>query len=231
MNTQRIAAIFEKDLKDFMKNMMLLVTPLLPIVMALFYSQMVEGDANVMMLYIIIGMSLSGVTTSMIMTMMAEENEKKTLRGLIQSPASFIDIIIGKSLVTAIVTFVSLGIAIFIYGMDQLQDVRAILGLLLLFIFFLLVGIGLGLFVKTVASTYVYIMPIMFVFGLTPFLSTLDFFTTNDAANSVIQHFPLSQAIGIHDTNSWLPLGVISIWVLVAAIVVYICFKKTTTDD
>ncbi|MCM2676357.1 ABC transporter permease [Alkalicoccobacillus plakortidis] len=231
MNTQRIAAIFEKDYKDFMKNTVLLVTAALPIVMALLYSQIGDGEAAVFLVYMIIGITFSAVTSNMIITMMAEENEKKTLRGLIQSPASFFDIIIGKSLVTTIVTFVALAISLVITGFDPLLNVRAIIGVLLLFMFFLLLGIGIGLYAKSVASTYVYIMPIMFLFGFTPMLLNLEFFVNNEIAATIIEYVPIMQAIGIHDTNSWLPLGVISIWVLVAAIVVYICFKKTTTDD
>ena len=57
-------------------------------------------ELPVFLLYIVVGTTYSAVTSSAMMTMIAEENEKKTLRGLIQSPASMMDIIIGKSLVT-----------------------------------------------------------------------------------------------------------------------------------
>ncbi|MDQ0209029.1 ABC transporter permease [Alkalicoccobacillus murimartini] len=233
MNTQRIAAIFEKDYKDFMKNTVLLITAALPIFMALLYSQVgdSDGEALVFLIYMIVGITFSAVTSGMILTMMAEENEKKTLRGLIQSPASFIDIIIGKSLVTTIVTFVALAISLMITGLEPLLNVKAIIGVLLLFIFFLLLGIGVGLIAKSVASTYVYLMPIMFLFGFTPMLLNLDFFVNNEIAATIIEYIPIIQAIEAHDTNSWLPLGIISIWVLASAIFVYICFKKTTTDD
>ncbi|WP_246483207.1 hypothetical protein [Alkalicoccobacillus gibsonii] len=113
MNTQRIAAIFEKDYKDFLKNTILLVTAVLPILMALMYSQMTEGgdEALIFSLYTIIGITFSAVTTNTMLTMMAEENEKNTLRGLIQSPATFADIIVGKSLLTTLLTVVTLTIS------------------------------------------------------------------------------------------------------------------------
>lgn len=44
MNTQRIGAIFEKDLKEFRKNMMLLMMPVIPIFLAFMYSRMGEGS-------------------------------------------------------------------------------------------------------------------------------------------------------------------------------------------
>lgn len=235
MNTQRISAIFEKDLKDFMKNMMLLTLPILPILMAFFYEQMGLSagghEAAIHLIYTIVGISFSAITTSMIMTMMAEENEKKTLRGLIQSPASFIDIIVGKSLVTAMVTFITLIISLLIVGIEPILEVRAILGLLLQFLFFLLLGIGIGLFTKSVATTYVYLMPIMFLFGFTPLFTNAGLFEEGSVAIKIVEYFPIMQAMNIHDSSSWLPLGILSIWVIATAVFVYVSFKRTTTDD
>ncbi|MFK3936824.1 ABC transporter permease [Alkalihalobacillus sp. NPDC078783] len=233
MNTQRIAAIFEKDYKDFLKNTTLLVTAVLPIVMALMYSQMSDGgdEALIYFIYTIIGVTFSVVTTNSMLTMMAEENEKKTLRGLIQSPATFADIIIGKSLLTALLTVVALFISLFIIGFEPLLELRVIIAIFLLFIFFLMIGIGVGLFAKSIASTYVYSMPIMFLFGFTPLLLMLDFFVKNEIASSIIEFFPIVQAIELHDTNSWLPVGIISLWVLASIIFVVVFFKRSMTDD
>ena len=206
MNTQRIAAIFEKDYKDFMKNTTLLVTAALPIMMAVLFSQMGDGDGVgeglTYLVYTIVGVTFSSITSGMILTMMAEENEKKTLRGLTQSPTSFLDVLIGKSLVTTIVTFVALIISLLILGYEPLLNTRAIIGILLLFVFFLFLGIGVGLFAKSVASTYVYQLPIMFLFGFSPLLLQLDFFINNEIAAKTLQYFPLIQAIEAHDTNS-----------------------------
>ena len=45
MNAQRIYAIVEKDLKDFMKNTMLVFMPVIPVILALLYSRMGDGEA------------------------------------------------------------------------------------------------------------------------------------------------------------------------------------------
>lgn len=231
MHIRRISAIFEKDMKDFMKNMMLLMMPVIPIVLALLYDRM-GGDEEVaiVLLYIIIGVTYSAVTSSTIMTMMAEENEKKTLRGLIQSPASMMDIILGKSLVTGLITFVSLIVSLVILDIGPFLNFKAILGLLLLFLFFLFLGIGVGLFAKSIASTSFYIMPIMFLFGFTPMIQMLRL-DEDSIAIQIFDTFPIMQGIEIHDTTSWLPLGIIAIWVVAAAVFMYVCFKKTMTDD
>lgn len=232
MHVQRITAIFEKDLKDFMKNMMLLTMPLIPIVLALLYTRL-GGESEtipIFLIYIIIGTAYSAVTCSLMMTMMAEENEKNTLRGLIQSPASMMDIIIGKSLVTGLITFISLVVSLLIIDIEPFLDFRAMLGLILLFLFFLLLGIGIGLFAKSIASTSVYLMPIMFLFGFTPMIGMLGL-GEDSTAIKIADTFPIMQAIEIHETTSWMPLGIIAVWVAGAAVFMYVCFKKTMTDD
>ncbi|SHN34120.1 ABC transporter permease [Gracilibacillus kekensis] len=231
MNTQRIGAIFEKDFKDFMKNMMLLTMPVIPIILAIIYSRLGDGEElPIPMLYLIVGVTFSSVTASSMMTMMAEENEKKTLRGLMLSPASFMDIIIGKSLVVGLMTLISLIISLALVGIEPFLNVQAIIGLLLLFLFFLFLGIGIGLFTNSIAATSAYLMPVMFLFGFTPMIDFLGL-GEDSLAITIANYFPIMQLIEMHDTNSWLPIGIVAIWTLAAAIFTYICFKKEKTDD
>lgn|SRR5699024_1383298 len=231
MNVQRISAIFEKDIKDFMKNMMLLMMPIIPIVLALIYGRMGGGEElPISLIYLVVGVTFSAVTSTCMMTMMAEENEKKTLRGLILSPASFLDIIIGKSLVTGLITFISLAVSLAVIGIDPFLNIKAILGLILLFLFFLFLGIGIGLFSKSIAATSAYLMPVMFLFGFTPMIAQLGF-SEDSIVMTIADTFPIMQAIELHDSTSWLPLGIIAIWMVGAALFMYVCFKKTMTDD
>src|SRR5699024_4610779 len=140
MNTQRVIAIFEKDMKDFMKNTMTMFTPIMPIILAILYSRLNEGadEFSYELIYMIVGITLSTVTTSLMMMIMAEENEKNTLRGLMMSPASFVDIIVGKSLVTTLLTVVTFIVSILILDASLLLDFSIIFSSLLLFVFFLL---------------------------------------------------------------------------------------------
>src|SRR5699024_1459975 len=148
MNIQRIMAIFEKDIKDFMKNMMIAFMPVVPIIIAFLYSQMgVEGEEiPLFIIYLVVGVTLTTVLSGCMMMMMADEKEKKSLRGLTLSPASFGDIIIGKSLVAVLLTVITLVISLALVGFEPLLNVRAFIGLVLMFPFFLLIGIGIGFF-------------------------------------------------------------------------------------
>lgn len=230
MHIQRITAIFEKDIKDFMKNIMLLMMPIIPVMLALVYNRISDEELPIAMIYIIVGVTFSAVTSTMMMTMMAEENEKKTLRGLVQSPATMMDIIIGKSLVTGLITFVALIVSLIIMDIGPFLNLKAILGVILLFLFFLFLGIGVGLFAKSISSTSFYMMPIMLLFGFTPMIYGLRL-DEDSIAIKIADTFPITQAIKIHETASWLPLGVLAVWVVAAAVFMYVCFKKTMTDD
>ncbi len=209
---------------------MLLFMPILPIILAILYARMGIGEEMpLMVVYLVIGVTFSAVTTGCIMIMIAEENEKKTLRGLILSPASFTDIIIGKSLVTTLLTGFSLIISLFILGVGTFLHLREMVGLVLLYLFFLFLGIGIGLFVKSVGMTTVYLMPIMFAFGFSPMIEFLGF-NEDSFIVTVANSLPILQLIKMDESTSWLPLGIVALWTLVAAIFTFICFRKARKD-
>src|SRR5699024_8537799 len=209
----------------------LLFMPVTPILLAALYSQMSMGEGDGMpisLVYLVVGVVFSTTTSGLIMMMMAEENEKKTLRGLIMSPASFWDIIIGKSLVTAVLTLATLIISLSITNIEPFLHIKIIIGLILLFLFFLFLGLGVGLFVKSVGITNAYLLPIMLLFGFTPMYEFFDF---GDTATKIADAFPIIQLMKIHDDNSWSPFGIISLWLVGAAIFTFVCFIRTRQDD
>lgn len=231
MSKERIQAIFEKDIKDFMKNSMLIFQPIVPIFLALFYSQLGfnEDNEQVLQIFVIIGLTLSSVTSGCIMTLMAEEKEKNTLRGLLLSPASFLDLIVGKSLVTAIFTFISLLISLIIIGITPLLNVQMLFGIILLFLFFLFLGISSGLFAKSVGVTIAYITPIMILFGLTPMILFLGL-SENSLTMKIAYYFPVSQLLDMHDTHSWKAIFVVSVWMVLAGILTFFIFRRVQHD-
>ncbi|MCG1009489.1 ABC transporter permease [Salinicoccus sp. ID82-1] len=232
MNTGRIMAIFEKDLKEFTRNMMLFTTILLPIFLAFMYSRMGDGEAALpaMLVYLIVGVAFSAILCSGIMTMMAEENEKNTLRGLIQSPASMMDILIGKSLVVTLMTAASLTAAFLLMNAALEWSVASIGALLLLALFFLNVGIAVGLTVDSVATTSVYLLPIMFIFGFTPMVEIVvpepDHFV-----RQITDYLPLYQNIAIHDGETVVPLLILAAWTLASFLYVTWAFRKRMSDE
>lgn len=234
MNAGRIMAIFQKDYKEFMRNMMLFTSVLIPIILALFFSRIGENAGEAMpaeIITVMIGVVFSAVLFSAMMTMMAEENEKDTLRGLLQSPATIMDIIIGKSMVVSLMTILSLVVSLFVMGVGDFWNVENIAALVLLGLFFLNLGIGLGLIVKSVATTSVYLIPVMFIFGFTPYI---EFIITdeNHIARQVAEYLPLYQNYfilnGEVDLSRFL---ILAAWVIISFLVVLWAFSMKKKDE
>lgn len=229
----RVMAIFEKDYKEFMRNMMLFTSVLIPVVLAAFFGRL-GADADALpneMVIIIVGVVFTAVTFSGMMTMMAEENEKDTLRGLLQSPASILDIIAGKSLVIALMTVISLAASILLIDVDGFWNLENIAGLILLGIFFLNLGIGIGLLVKSVATTSVYMIPIMFLFGFTPYI---EFLITEEGhlARQIAEYFPLYQNLYILNGDGGAAEFLILLaWVAASFVIVLWAFNRRKSDD
>lgn len=233
MNMARVAAIFEKDFKEFMRNMMLFTSVLIPIVISAFFGRMEAGADGVPneMVIIIVGVVFTAVTFSSMMTMMAEENEKDTLRGLLQSPATIMDIIAGKSSVITLMTIISLVASIMLIETTGFWSVENIGGLILLGIFFLNLGIGVGLLVKSVATTSVYLIPIMFIFGFTPYI---EFLVTDEThiARQIAEYLPLYQNLYILNGDGGAAEFLILLaWVAVSFMIVLWAFNKRKSDD
>lgn len=218
MNISRIGAIFEKDLKDFSKNMMLIFMPVLPILLAAMYSRM-GGDEKMplVMIYIVLGTAFAGVTYCCLAFMMAEEKEKNTLRGLVISPATMLDVVIGKSLVVILLTLISVIVSLWLMGFEQFTNFQAIAGLSVALLFFTMLGAGVGMFVKNVASTQIYLMPVLFLFGMTPLIDGLGL-SKGSIVLKILHAFPLPQLMKMNETGSWKHFGVVAFW-LIASII------------
>lgn len=231
MNVGRIMAIFEKDFKEFTRNMMLFTTTLMPIVIAFMYDSIGGNGQQLpsMFVFLIIGIAFSAILTSGIMTMMAEENEKDTLRGLIQSPASMMDILVGKSLVVTLMTVISVVISLVIMDVDMAWGALDIVAVILLGLFFLNAGIGVGLTVKSVATTSVYLLPIMLIFGFTPMIEIIVQDETH-IVRQAAEYLPMYQNIAIFDGEMLVPMLVLSAWVIVSFAYAAWAFKKRMKD-
>nr|WP_246593751.1 ABC transporter permease [Evansella tamaricis] len=211
--------------------MMMLTMPVIPIVLAILYRQLVgEEEIPPLMVYLVIGVIFSSVTTSSLITMMAEETEKKTLRGLLLSPASILDIIVGKSLVTSLITLLTLLISLAILGMNSFMNFPTIIGIILVFVFFLFIGIGIGLFAKSLAATSAYLMPIMFLFGFTPMIELFGL-PADSIVMKIANLFPIMLLMKIDETSSWSSLIGVVVWLIAAAVFMYSFFKKRMKDE
>src|SRR5690606_27469682 len=105
--------------------------------------------------------------------MVAEEKEKNTLRGLLLSPASTTEILIGKSLLTAVVTIVIIIGSIFLSEFNVQSISLFSLLILLNLVTFISIGTILGLVSRTVMETSIIGMPVMIIFGMGSMFKTM----------------------------------------------------------
>ncbi|PEY33338.1 ABC transporter permease [Bacillus cereus] len=230
---RRLSAILRKEMQDLKNNAQILLMALLPIGLSLFYKQM--DDAKEFMGGIVIVMVLSMVTTIAQATLIAEEKEKHTLRVLMLSPASPIEVIIGKALpiivLSGILSFLSLFLLNTLHGSMFLLLAVIVLGTLL----FIIVGTIVALLAKNLVQVSVITTPVSMILLMGPILSELvknemvkkilSYLPTNHIFNAVV-NVVKGKGFSAIDTN----LLNISIWLVISIIICLFIYKKKQLD-
>ncbi|TDM40383.1 hypothetical protein ETI08_09445 [Macrococcoides goetzii] len=230
MKMNRVIAIAEKDFKEFMRNMMLLTMPVLPIAMALLFTATPVPKSEVMDLVLsVVSMSFVAVLTGSLMTMIAEEKEKHTLRGLINSPASMMEVFFGKSIVVTIILLATISAVLFIFKINIFTNLWMVVGFVLLYIFYLLLGSLIGLHVKSVSETSLYFVPVLFIFGMNTTIANIGIKKDNILVK-LNEYMPMMQYSKLEKTGDIQHLIIILAWLVVTFILTTILFKKNSID-
>lgn len=180
---KRIAAIAVKELQDFKTNINILIMYIIPIMIAYIYDKLIpsmpEGFAlmfGLLFLVVLVGMYVPSM-------MIAEEKEKKTLSVLLLSPATPVEIFIGKGLLTFVSILVSMVVLILISSGNGFAHWDVIfVGGVLTTIFCILLGIIVGLLSKDQMATGVVGTPIYMALLLIPMLGSMGSSTLNKIA-------------------------------------------------
>lgn len=232
MNMNNVSAIFQKDFKDFMANMSLAILPILPIVIAWLYGQTADTAGEAMpieMIYTVIAMAFAAVMFMSIATMFAEENEKNTLRGLLQSPASIIDIIIGKVIVSLVMTLVSLAVAlILVDGYSLLKPIDYV-GMFLFMLVIMFLGVAVGLIAKSVGTVSAYSLPVMFGLVFSPMINTL--VEEGHILRTIADYLPVNAMVNMHHEFSWDNILILVGWIVVTAVIAIFVIIRAKKDD
>ena len=167
--------------------------------------------------------------------MVAEEKEKNTLRGLLLSPASTLEILVGKSSLSAVMTIVVIIGSIFLSGYEVPSILFFSISLLLGLIFYLAIGTILGLLSRTVMETSIIGMPVLILFGMS---SMFKLMVENETLLKIIDYLPSEQLSAI-----WFDLSngegfseiienmlVLLLWAAVSIVITVIIYKKRRVD-
>lgn len=230
---KRVQAIFTKDYKDLMKNYYVLFNPLFPIFFAAWIGR--SGDATSIQMGFIINFALVMSAIFVQAAMFAEEKEKNTLRGLLLSPASTTEIMLGKSLLTAVITIITVIASILLSGYEVKNLLWFSVSILLCIITYTALGTMLGLLSRSVMESSLVGMPFMIIFGASSLFAPM---IDNGILKSVISNLPNShfdKVLGSLNTNTSFSaisnhIFAMLIWVIVTIVATIIIYKKRRFD-
>lgn len=233
ISLRRVNAILQKDIKDVSRNSAVSISALMPLILAFIYGRM--GDISINEHYMVINLTLVTVGTFLQCSLIAEEKEKNTLRGLMLSPASTLEIIGGKSLLSLIATMILVAISIYLTGYQPDNLFVVLIAIILSSFFFIGLGTLLGLFSKSVMEASVIALPFMFIFG---FGSILTMFADKYPIFKVAEYLPNTQLVelaakveaGSGLGGVWTNLGIIALWVAAIYVLTAFIYKKRKMD-
>ncbi|RDZ07688.1 ABC transporter permease [Priestia megaterium] len=230
---RRVNAILIKDWKDLMKNSYILFTLAFPLVFAIWIGKM---DIENTFTYIFpINFSLVICGCFVQAAMVAEEKEKSTLRGLLLSPATTSEILVGKSALSAITTIIVIIASIFLSNFEVPSLLWFSLTILLCLIIYITIGTLLGLLSRTVMETTIIGMPVLVLLGMGSVLKAV---IDNDFLTKVIDFLPNEQfsniLINLNQGNNFNDISksllILVAWVFVTLIITFITYGKRRFD-
>ena len=180
---KRIHAIFIKDYKDLLRNGYVLFTAIIPLIFALF----LKGDSAPESASLIFNLALVISGCFVQAALIAEEKEKNTLRGLLLSPASTFEILIGKSALSFFITALILVGCTFITDFPIQNPGIFILVNVISLCIYISMGTLIGLLSRTVMESSLIGTPVMILFGMG---SVIPYAFENEIVTEILMYLP-----------------------------------------
>ncbi|WP_259383766.1 ABC transporter permease [Bacillus thuringiensis] len=229
---RRVSAIFRKEVQDFKTNSQVLLMAFLPIILSFLFSRFGAGKEMLGITTITAFLFVAGFVQSMVI---AEEKEKHTLRVLMLSPASSVEVLLGKSILTACLT---LGICIMnLFILDQFSGNLLLLGFIFLCgtILFIVIGTMIGLLAASVPQTSIIGMPILMTMYLAVQFEPM---VENKVIKTMIGYLPTSHIVkALNSLVGGAGFSSISghvlnvaVWLIISLFVCLIVYKKKQLD-
>ncbi|MBU7318860.1 ABC transporter permease [Paenibacillus oleatilyticus] len=233
ISLKRARAIFVKDYKEFSRNYAISIMLIFPILLAFLYRG--QGISSIGVFGFVLNFSFTFLTSFVQACLIAEEKERNTLRSLMMTPATSMDVLIGKSALVFVMSAVVLAIVTYIFGYQPDWIWAFVAAIILSIILYTAVGTICGLFSKTLLETSLSIIPVAIVFIAAPFgvLLVKDF-----PIFKVLEYVPSSQLVyllGIHNivfaTGDLLkPLLITLAWTVGLTIVSVVLYNRRLKD-
>lgn len=217
----RIYAIFIKDFWEFSRNLPVSSMTLLIPIFALVYKQAISDH---LMFSLLLTFTTTGMVTTFIQaSFIAEEKERNTLRSLLMTPATLFDLLIGKMIVTFLISILTIGVSFAL--LSFLPSIPYAIAILLTLVIFCAFGLICGLYSHSILEATFTVVPVMFIFSFSPILLTL---TDDYPILKVFEWLPNSQIVNIANGEKVL-IGFILLiaWLILSwVIALYLCQRR-----
>ncbi|MFB6365854.1 ABC transporter permease [Paenibacillus elgii] len=229
---KRARAIFVKDYKEFSRNYAISILLIFPILIAFLYTG--QGISSIGVFGFVLNFSFAMLTSFVQACLIAEEKERNTLRSLMMTPATSMDVLIGKSALVFVMSAVVLAIVTYIFGYEPVS-IWAFVAIILSIILYTAIGTICGLFSKTLLEASLSVFPVLIVFTAAPFGLLL---VKNFPIFKVLEYLPSIQLVRLLDirnigfmTGDLLkPLLIILAWTVVLTIVSVVLYQRRLKD-
>jgi len=172
---RRFRAMVKKEWKDAVRNPQILLNAGMPILLAVLMRQKEGQPADLALLSIPILVAISITGAFVQANMIAEEKEKNTLRSLMLSPATKLEILAGKSATTAGFALIVMAACLAISGIPEVNFAYLAVLAALLLVIFMALGTIIGLIARTASESSIVGLPVLLVFIFGPiFVPDLD---------------------------------------------------------
>ena len=231
---KRVNAIFLKDWKDLLRNSYILFTLAIPLVFAAWLGRM-GGEEGAAFATYPINLSLIIAGAFIQAAMVAEEKEKNTLRGLLLSPASTVEVCLGKSALSAAMAIVVVIGSIFLSDYKVPSLPLFALSIILGLVFYIAIGTILGLLSRTVMETSIIGTPVLCIFGMSSMFKTM---VENETLLTILDYLPNEQLntiwTGLSSGQGFSALIenilVLLVWVAVSIMLTIMIYRKRRVD-
>lgn len=238
ISLKRVRAIFVKDYKEFSRNYAINIMLIFPILLAiLFRSQDLSSIGTFgLILGLVLNISFTIITSFTQACLIAEEKERNTLRSLMMTPATTMDVLIGKSSLVFVMSAVVLAIVTYILSYEPTSIWVFVTAIILSIILYTAVGTICGLFSKTLLEASLIVIPVIILFPAAPYGALL---AKDLLFFKVLEYVPSSQLVYLLDTRNTgftmgdllKPLLIILAWTVVLTILSVILYQRRLKDE
>lgn len=230
MNIHKIRATIYRDLREFFTNYAVLTLLIMPPAMAALYGMTARSageEMPVIMTFVVLGATLSAVTTNIPLMLYAEENEHGTLKLVTHTKSDLVNGLIGRSILTLLITAAVTAVSLIIIDGVYVISFQMIIGYTAAAVIFLNLGLWTGLLAKLQSTSTVYGVVILFFLGMTPIIETLNL-PADNIITALAEITPVYQVMAIHNNAGIMPYVILTAWLAATVFLVSIAVSKRT---